>query len=142
MVVDPLAFDFRLFCMLWNSGVFRQQIESSARTTAGIYKINQSLISNFRFPLMPLPEQAALLEILESQLPEISRLETDIDTNLQRAEALRQAILKKAFAGELVPQDSADEPAAALLARLRAEREGEAKVCKTQSKPAVRRQKS
>lgn len=122
MVVDPLAFDFRLFCMLWNSEVFRRQIESSARTTAGIYKINQSVISKFGFPLIPLPEQAALVAMLESQLPEISRLEADIETNLQKAEALRQAILKKAFAGELVPPDPNDEPAAALLARIRAAR--------------------
>ena len=35
----------------------------------------------------------------------------DIETNLGKAEALRQAILKKAFAGELVPQDPADPPA-------------------------------
>jgi type I restriction enzyme S subunit len=34
--------------------------------------------------------------------------------------------LKKAFAGELVPQDPADEPADALLARIRAEREAKA----------------
>jgi len=34
--------------------------------------------------------------------------------------ALRQAILHAAFTGRLVPQDPADEPAAALLARLRA----------------------
>ena len=45
-----------------------------------------------------------------------------LDAALQRSEALRQAILKKAFSGRLVPQDPADEPASALLARLRAER--------------------
>ena len=33
--------------------------------------------------------------------------------------ALRQAILKAAFEGHLVPQDPADEPASALLAQLR-----------------------
>ncbi len=33
--------------------------------------------------------------------------------------ALRQAILKAAFEGRLAPQDPADEPASALLARLR-----------------------
>jgi len=126
LVVDPLAFDFRLFCLLWNSEVFRQQIESSARTTAGIYKINQAIIINFICPLIPLPEQAVLLELLEAQLPHISRLEADIDLNLQKAEALRQSILKKAFAGELVPQDPADEPASELLARIRAEREAQA----------------
>ena len=62
-------------------------------------------------------------EELDRQLSALSNIEADIDLNLQKAEALRQSILKKAFAGELVPQDPADEPAAALLARIRAERE-------------------
>jgi len=65
---------------------------------------------------------------VDAQFSEIDALEADIDLNLQKAEALRQSILKKAFAGELVPQDPADEPAAALLARIRAEREGGGKV--------------
>jgi len=63
------------------------------------------------------------MELLETQLTAIAANEADIDLNLRKAEALRQSILKKAFAGELVPQDPADEPAAALLARIRAERE-------------------
>jgi type I restriction enzyme S subunit len=36
--------------------------------------------------------------------------------------AQRQNLLRAAFAGQLVPQDPADEPAAELLARIRAER--------------------
>ena len=35
---------------------------------------------------------------------------------------LRQSILKKAFSGQLVQQDPHDEPASALLDRIRAER--------------------
>jgi type I restriction enzyme S subunit len=42
---------------------------------------------------------------------------------LRQSEALRQAILQKAFTGRLVPQSPADEPAPTLLARLRAERQ-------------------
>lgn len=49
--------------------------------------------------------------------------EADIEGNLGKAEALRQAILTKALAGELVPQSPADEPASALLALLRTNRE-------------------
>jgi type I restriction enzyme S subunit len=40
----------------------------------------------------------------------------------RRSAALRAAILERAFRGELVPQDPADEPAEALLARIRATR--------------------
>ena len=70
----------------------------------------------------PTTEQQEIVRRLEDNLDAIAALEADIETNLQKSEALRQSILKKAFAGELVPQDPADEPAAALLARIRAER--------------------
>ena len=38
------------------------------------------------------------------------------------SQSLRQSILKKAFAGFLVPQDPHEEPASTLLARIKAER--------------------
>lgn len=47
---------------------------------------------------------------------------TTLATALQQAEPLRQAILKRAFSGQLVPQDPHDEPASMLLARIQAER--------------------
>ena len=43
-------------------------------------------------------------------------------TELKRTEQLRQSILKKAFSGGLVPQDSNNEPASVLLERIRAEK--------------------
>ncbi|HEY1052171.1 MAG TPA: restriction endonuclease subunit S [Prosthecobacter sp.] len=76
--------------------------------------------------LPPIAEQEVIVEVVETQSSNIAALEADIDLNLQKAEALRQSILKKAFAGELVPQDPADESAAALPARIRAEREAQA----------------
>ena len=41
---------------------------------------------------------------------------------LTTVDALRQSILKKAFSGQLVPQDPTDEPATILLQRIGAER--------------------
>lgn len=46
---------------------------------------------------------------------------------LARSTALRQSILKDAFSGKLVPQDPNDEPAAELLARIKAARAGKSK---------------
>ena len=46
--------------------------------------------------------------------------------NVLRAERLRQAILKRAFEGKLVPQDPNDEPASELLKRIRLKQDKEA----------------
>jgi len=53
----------------------------------------------------------------------IEQNEREIDAALKRSAALRQSILKKAFTGQLVPQDPTDEPASALLEWIRIERE-------------------
>ena len=42
--------------------------------------------------------------------------------NIDKAEQLKQSILKKAFEGRLVPQDPNDEPASVLLEKIKAER--------------------
>ncbi len=63
-----------------------------------------------------------IVEELEAKLSEADQLDQTIATSLQQAETLRQSILKKAFSGQLVPQDPNDEPASELLARIKAER--------------------
>lgn len=102
-------------------------------------RINTTQLKELLIPVCSPAEQQELMNQVDAQFSEIDALEADIDQNLQRAEALRQSILNKAFAGELVPQDGADEPAAALLARIHAEREaqaGKSKTPKTRSKKA------
>jgi type I restriction enzyme S subunit len=84
--------------------------------------ITQSGFLNLAFSIPPIGEQFEIQRMVAESLSVIDNVELDIETNLQKAEALRQSILKKAFAGELVPQDLNDEPAAALLARIRVER--------------------
>ena len=109
------------FVLAWNSPTVRQQIEMAARTTAGIYKINQGHIRGFVLPLPSLAEQFEIVRILEERLESVDTLQAEIDANLAKAKALRQSILKKAFSGQLVPQDRDDEPAAILLQRIEAE---------------------
>ncbi len=85
--------------------------------------INGEKLVNYPFPFCSLEEQKVIVELLDAKLSEADQLDQTITTALQQAEALRQSILKKAFSGQLVPQDPNDEPASELLARIKAERQ-------------------
>ena len=121
--VDPSAVDGSFFSYVWNSFLLRRQIENAARTTAGIYKINQGHILSFVMPLCSLIEQSVVVEQLSAILSGIDETEKEVNENLSKASTLRQAILHRAFAGKLVSQYPSDEPASVLLDRIRAERE-------------------
>ena len=84
--------------------------------------INGTKLQHYPFPFCSTAEQAEIVHILDTRLEAAEFLGVEIDANLARADALRQSILRKAFSGQLVPQDPADEPASAVLARIRAER--------------------
>ncbi|MCI0628652.1 MAG: hypothetical protein L0387_44555 [Acidobacteria bacterium] len=85
-------------------------------------KIDQSIVQQAMIPLPPLAEQHRILSEAERRFSFIDELEMQVEANLKRAERLRQAILKRAFEGKLVPQDPDDEPASVLLERIRGER--------------------
>ncbi len=120
-VVNPLYLELAL-----NSPeVLRAIDQRKAGISESGLSLTHSKIGTVEIPLCSLDEQEDVVRQLDEQTSVMDALEADIDLNLQKAEALRQSILKKAFAGELVPQDPADEPAAALLARIRAEREAQ-----------------
>jgi type I restriction enzyme S subunit len=116
----------------------RKQIEGKAKSTSGVNNISASEICDLIIAICPLDEQNKVVEEIDSRLSLCDKLEESVAQSLERAEALRQCILKKAFEGKLVPQDSHDEPASALLERVRAEREaGNSKASRTKvNKPA------
>lgn len=121
MIRIPILLDYlspNWFLQLWNSPFVRGQIEKAAKTTAGIYKINQTDIRYFKVPLPPLAEQEEAAAKVDEAFQKIGELLNWCQTELARSAALRQSILKDAFAGRLVPQDPADEPASALLERI------------------------
>ena len=85
--------------------------------------MNKGIVESIVVPIPSVAEQRVIVEAVEDQLTTTERLESDIETRLEASQALRQAILKHAFSGRLVPQDPKDEPAATLLERIAAERE-------------------
>ena len=78
---------------------------------------------------------------VERRLWVIQQAEAAVDASLQRAERLRQSILKQAFSGHLVAQDPDDEPASVLLERIRAQREAEQEEASASKKRPARRRR-
>lgn len=107
----------------WNSPIGSSMVLNVASSTSGLYTLSVSKVSVIPVPLPPVAEQQRIVAEVERQLSVIQQTEAAVAASLARAERLRQSILKQAFSGQLVPQDPNDEPASALLARIKAERE-------------------
>jgi len=106
----------------------RQIISSASATTLPI--LNKSKFGKLPVPLPPLTEQHQILTHLDTALSACKAQESAIVHALKQAAAQRRNLLRAAFAGELVPQDPADEPASVLLERIRAARAAQGAVKK------------
>ena len=117
----------------------KEELERFAPATAQ-KNINLQVLSAMGVPLPPLAEQRRIVAEVERRLSVAQQAEATVEASLARAERLRQSILKQAFFGKLVPQDPDDEPASALLERIRVEREAEAQASAPgKGKPGRRR---
>lgn len=127
-----------LFYLMQSRNVYSQAAEmatGTAQKTVGLNSLRSIAIS-----ICNKEEQEIIVSSLDSQMSIIGNLEATINSALQKSEALRQAILKKAFEGKLVPQDPTDEPASELLKRIQAEKKAylEAEKQGKKRKPAER----
>lgn len=73
-------------------------------------------------------ERRSTVERIERAFARADRLEAEAARARALLDRLEAAMLARAFRGELVPQDPNDEPATALLARIRAQREAAPKA--------------
>ena len=87
----------------------------------------QNSLNSIYFPLPPLAEQRRIVEKIKQLTPYLKKYgsaETTLSNlNLAFPDDLKKSILQYAVQGKLVLQDPADEPASALLERIRAEKE-------------------
>lgn len=88
----------------------------------GINHLSASRFAKLTLPLAPERQQREIIDEVNLRLSVIDRLEEIIRINVKRAARMRQSVLKMAFEGRLVEQDSNDEPASKLLHRIQVER--------------------
>lgn len=92
--------------------------------------LNTTIVKRIILPLPPLAEQRRIVAEVERRLSVSDKMEATITESLQKAEALRQSILKKAFEGKLLNERELEkarnasdwEPAEKLLERIRKEK--------------------
>jgi type I restriction enzyme S subunit len=102
-----------------NSPLGRQWIASAMTQQVGQANVSGGRLRTLCVPVPPLQEQDEIVARLADSL-DVARDAALSGSCFGQAAKLRQSILHAGFTGRLVPQDRADEPAATLLARLRA----------------------
>jgi type I restriction enzyme S subunit len=119
-----------------NSFTGRSWIASVVSQQVGQANVNGTKLKACAVPLPPASEQARIVARSDRLLSLASQLAVELQREQIRCARVRQSILKWAFEGRLVDQDPTDEPASALLERIRAER---ASVDTIKPKRAARR---
>ena len=93
----------------------------------GIQGLSSNAIHSLLFPLPPLAEQYRIVDAIVTLQPYTDAY-ADVESTLNILntafpERLKKSILQEAVQGKLVPQDPSDEPAEALLERIRVEKQ-------------------
>lgn len=114
---EALLPKYLMYALMAEGESIREFGEGSTHTTIYFPEIRALHIC-----LAPLAEQHEVVRRVEKALAWIDRLASEAASARRLVEHLGQTVLAKAFRGELVPQDPADEPASILLERIRAER--------------------
>lgn len=115
--------------------VFRGHLEGQKSATTSVAAIYQGSLYQTPFWVPSMAVQAEIVRRIDRAFTEIDRLTAEAAAALRLLNRLDRAVLVKAFQGELVPQDPAEEPATSLLDRIRAERAAAPKTKRRISSP-------
>ena len=101
VLTDVSRIDTAYLRWVWDSPGVRADIESRARTAAGIHKINLRNLAVVALPLPPIEKQRRIAAMLDEQMAAAERVRLGLEEQLTALDGLPAALLRRAFAGEL-----------------------------------------
>ena len=107
--------------LLESSFIQTQMRDNSKGTTVDTITISTAM--NYLCILPPIKEQKRIVKMVQSALAHVCDIQKDKESLQTILATAKSKILDLAIRGKLVPQDPNDEPASALLERIRAEKE-------------------
>ena len=135
-IADAMNRDYVAACL--RSAFVQTYFKRVARGVA-VKGVNVADVRTCPVAVPPRRGQDRIVEALGVQTSTVDEVELEVRLDLARADRLRQSILKRSFAGKLVPQDPNDEPASLLLERIRAERAAKLELLEVAAKRPIRR---
>jgi type I restriction enzyme, S subunit len=128
--------------LIFSTTRLRSYFRQNAKGLAGsMPKIDQDTLLRAELPIPSIEEQGRIVASINNHKDAIDRLHRELEISRSRSSQFRRSLLAEAFAGQLVPQDPADEPASVLLDRIRAERAAHPSAGRGRSRAIPSRQK-
>ena len=138
--LQPFMNSFYLY-EYFSSPTVQSVIEDKAEGSTKQKELYVDTVKKYLIPLPPLNEQTRIVEKIDTILPIVAKYGMSQDRldelNGELNDRLRKSILQEAIQGHLVPQDPNDEPASALLDRIRDEKQKLLKEGKIKKKDIV-----
>lgn len=120
---DPKKYpiDLKFYHLIFQA--FKDEIVRNTKSGTSKEAIGLTIFGKYKLPYFDIEKQREVKEKFVSAQESTLGLDTEITHQLDLVKQLRQAFLREAMQGKLVPQDPKDEPASILLEKIKAEKE-------------------
>ena len=120
---DPVKYpiDLKFYHLIFQA--FKEEIVRNTKSGTSKEAIGLTVFGKYKLPYFDIEKQEEVKEQFVSAQESTIGLDTELTHQLDLVKQLRQAFLREAMQGKLVPQDPNDEPASVLLEKIKAEKE-------------------
>ena len=120
---DPKKYpiDSKFYHLIFQA--FKDEIVRNTKSGTSKEAIGLTVFGKYKLPYFDIEKQREVKEQFVSAQVSTLGLDTELTHQLDLVKQLRQAFLREAMQGKLVPKDDNDEPASVLLEKIKAEKE-------------------